>query len=146
MLEIICKEINNFFVADSDRYIGEYSVVDGQVVPSISIQEGQYYRIVGSAFNEGVYIRGQEVLRDEKQFHGAIWLMRPPKAFLQLVQDIEAYEEKYGEILLSPYTSENFAGYGYTKPTGGSNGSGGGGWQSAFASRLKMYRRMKEYY
>ena len=146
MLDAICREIKNYFSQESDRYIGDFEIVNGELTPPISMQEGQYYRIVDSAFNEDVYIRGQEELKDETTFHGAVWLMRPPKAFLELVKDIEEWQAKFGgvnSVNLSPYTSESFGGYSYSKSAGG-NGDGQSGvtWQSTFANRLNPYRRL----
>ena len=145
MLDAICREIRNYFVADSDKFIGDFEIVNGELTPPISIlQTGQYYRIVGSVFNDDVYIHGQEELKDETTFHGGVWLMRPPKEFLALVQDIEDWQAKYGgvdSVNLSPYTSESFGGYSYSK--GAASGSGdqsGITWKNAFANRLNPYR------
>lgn len=150
MLDAVCREIKNYFVYnDSDKIIGDFAIVGGQITPSVDIQEGQYYRIVGSAFNDDVYIKGQETLTDERQFRGGIWLMRPPKEFLNLVKDIEDWQNNYGgvnSVLMSPFTSESFGGYSYSKDTGsggGSNGQSGLTWQSVFANRLSPYRRIR---
>jgi hypothetical protein len=45
---------------------------------------------------------------------------------------------------MSPFTSESFGGYSYSKG-GGSDASGKGQntWQGAFKARLNAYRRMK---
>lgn len=146
MLDAICREIKNYFVADSDRYIGDFAIVDGIITPPIAMQEGQYYRIVNSVFNDDVYIHGSEQLTDEEEFHGAIWLMRPPKAFLELVKDIEDWQNKYGgtdSVSMSPYSSESFGGYSYSKNAGSTDAEGQSGltWQSAFANRLNVFRR-----
>lgn len=149
MLDAICREIKNYFSDEEDRFIGDYAIIDGKITPPIAIQEGQYYRIVKSAFNDDVYIAGQEDLTDEKTFHGAIWLMKPPKEFLALVKDIEDWQAKYGgvsSVAMSPYSSESFGGYSYSKSTvgGGSNDAQNGlTWQSVFADRLAPYRRVR---
>lgn len=151
MLDAICREIKNYFSSEEDRFIGDFAIIGGQITPPISIQEGQYYRIVGSVFNDDVYIAGQEELKDEKTFHGAIWLMRIPKDFLQLVADIEEWQNKYGgvnSVAMSPYSSESFGGYSYSKSTsvfasGSSSSQSSGTWQSAFADRLAPYRRVR---
>ena len=83
-------------------------------------------------------------LVDEGEFHGAVWIMTPPKAFLDLVTDITAWQTKYGGadgVALSPYNSESFGGYSYSKGAG-SSGSASVDWKSAFAGRLNLYRRM----
>jgi hypothetical protein len=72
--------------------------------------------------------------------------MSPPADFLALVADIEAWQEKNGALdsaAMSPFNSESFGGYSYSKSGGDSaGGSSGANWKSAFASRLKIYRRI----
>lgn len=149
MLDAICREIRNYFTLDSDKIIGNFKIVGGVILPSFAIQEGQYFKIWDSVFNSDVYIKGQEQLQDEDTFHGAIWLMRPPKDFLALVDDIAAWQAKYGtvdSVAMSPYNSESFGGYSYSKSTGGGgsgSSAGGSNWQSVFAARLSLYRRYK---
>lgn len=149
MLDAVCREIKNYFSDTEDRFIGDYAIIDGKITPPIVIQEGQYYRIVGSVFNDDVYIAGQEELIDENTFHGSIWLMRPPKKFLQLVKDIGDWQEKYGginSVIMSPYSSESFGGYSYSKSTSGggsTDAQNGVTWQSVFADRLAPYRRTR---
>lgn len=149
MLDAVCREIKNYFSDEEDRYIGDFAIVNGELTPPIAMQEGQYYRIVHSAFNDDVYIHGQEELKDENTFHGAVWLMRPPKEFLALVKDIEDWQTKYGSVnsvAMSPYSSESFGGYSYSKSTSGGGSTeaqNGLTWQSAFADRLAPYRRVR---
>ena len=86
-------------------------------------------------------------LRDES-FHGAVWVMSPPADFLALVGEIETWQDKYGGVdstAMSPFTSESFGGYSYSKASGGSTEGGASSvptWQSTFASKLKLYRRI----
>ena len=143
MLTQICDEIKNYFSHDEDRFIGDFEIVDSEIIPSISILDGQYYRIVGSVFNDGVHKYGDanDVLKDEAQFHGAVWLMRVPQDFIDLVNEISEWQKKNADILVSPYNSESFGGYSYTKASGGA--SGAYGWQNAFASRLNRYRKIR---
>ena len=42
----------------------------------------------------------------------------------------------------SPYVSESFGGYSYTKRSGSDSGSVGG-WQEAFKARLSPWRKLK---
>lgn len=150
ILTQICAEIRNYFSQDSDRYIGDFTISDGAITPSISIQDGQYYRIVGSVFNDGVHKYGDEndVLKDEPEFHGAVWLMRVPQDVIDLANAIELWQASYEAAdspNMSPYQSESFGGYSYTKASG-SGGTGGAGgaysWKDAFASRLNPYRKI----
>lgn len=143
MLFEICNELNNFF--DYERVYGNIVISNGDI-EGVDLEQGQYFRIVGSIFNDGVYKYPDdgEKLTDET-FDGAVWLMAVPPAFIDLCDDIETWAAKNlsaDSQAMSPYTSESFAGYSYTK-AGGSSSSGGAGasWQSAFASRLNQWRK-----
>ena len=145
MLTQICAEIKNYFSVVDERFIGNFEIVDSKIMPSISIQDGQYYRIVGSVFNDGVHKYGDEndVLKDEPEFHGAVWLMRVPQDVIDLANEITAWQEKNAETLESPYQSESFGGYSYTKASGNAGGAGGAySWKDAFAPRLNRYRKI----
>lgn len=146
MLTQICAEIKNYFSNEEDRIIGDFEIVDSNITPSISIQDGQYYRIVGSVFNDGVHKYGDpnDVLKDETEFHGAVWLMRVPQDLIDLAKEITTWQEKNADVLASPYNSESFGGYSYTKASGSGGASGGAyGWKDAFASRLNRYRKIR---
>lgn len=151
MLNAICAEIKNYFTWEGDKHIGDFSIVNGAITPSFSIPT-DYIRIVGSHLNDGVHKRGENGfnLTDEGKFHGGVWVMSPPADFLALAAEIEAWQTKYSgvdSVAMSPFQSESFGGYSYSKASGGS-GSGAGAssvpnWQSVFASRLKIYRRIR---
>lgn len=139
MIDEVCRELNNFF--DYERVIGDIHISDGNLV-GISIAEGQYYRIVGSVFNDGIHIAGADQLKDEF-FNGAVWKMAVPPTFLKLVDEIEAWSEKNltaDSAAMSPFTSESFGGYSYTKAAG-SEGSSGVSWQDTFKTRLNVWRK-----
>lgn len=150
MLDTICAEIRNYFTYDKDKHIGDFAIIGGVITPSFDIAT-DYIRIVGSHKNDGVHKRGTEgfSLVDEPEFHGAIWVMSPPAAFLLLVAEIDAWQAKYGSVnseAMSPFNSESFAGYSYTKGSRLSNSNSNGGyptWQSIYASRLNPYRRIR---
>lgn len=149
MLTEICAEIRNYFSLDKDKLYGEFSVVDGEITPSFYLEDGQYYRIVGSVFNDGVHQKGDQLI-DEGCFHGAVWKMRVPQAILDLDEEIAAWQAENGNVQsanMSPYTSESFGGYSYSKPSGGGTGSGAGAsavtWQTMFAKRLNPYRKIR---
>lgn len=147
MLTEICQNIRNYFTADSDKKLGQYRVSDGALVPPVSFQEGQYYRIVGSVFNDGVH-RSDDILKDEDEFDGAVWLMRIPKELVDLSEEMESWIEKYGGIEspnMSPYSSESFGGYTYSKAQGYAS-TGGGMLNNVFAvydARLAPYRKIR---
>lgn len=150
MLEEVCRYLNNWF--DVERLIGEFTILDGEIIEESfheAIQSGQYFRVVGSVFNDGVYQFSTtfELPQDER-FDGGVWLMSIPQSFLDLVKEIEEWQAKYGGIdsqAMSPYTSESFGGYSYTKSNGSADGSttSSNAWQSAFQSRLSKWRKIK---
>ena len=109
----MCAECKNFFSTENDRHKGTFTVKDGAFAPLDFLQEGQYFRVVGSTFNDGVYQYPDANLTDET-FTGEVWAMRVPPAFIELSERIDAWTAKHAETLKTPYTSESFAGYSYT--------------------------------
>ena len=136
MLEKMCAECRNYFV--SNIRFGIFKIKDGAIEPLDFLQEGQYFRIVGSVLNDGVYQYQTSELTDEV-FDGTIWAMSVPPSFIALASDIEEYN-KSDAGKASPYISENFGGYSYTKAT---NSKGQPAtWKEVFASELNNYRRI----
>ena len=141
MLTELCRECRNWFTADSGKHIGDFRISDGGITPFDFILDGQYFRIMGSHFNDGVYKNVPEEVAKlaTETFTGQIWAMRIPPAFIDLSGKIEEYIAK-NEKEISPYTSESFGGYSYTKATG-SNGSPLT-WKEVFNSQLKVWRKI----
>lgn len=147
MLEQVLMEIHNWFrVRDNVDGIhhGTYTIEDGGIALPF-LRDGQYFRIVGSLFNDGLHRYGpdMEALEDET-FDGAIWALAIPKAVIDLAGEISAWRDKYGAVVESPYTSESFGGYSYSKASGAGDSTGSGGWQAAFRARLNPYRKLRE--
>lgn len=148
MLTELCKELNNWF--DVKRLFGKFEIQDGELVGMDDrLQEGQYFRIVGSIFNDGVYQYPATELTDE-EFDGAVWAMAVPPSVVDLAEQISDWQGKYGgvgSVAMSPFQSESFGGYSYTKKSGsGSSDSGtdnSGTWQGAFASKLNLWRKVR---
>lgn len=138
MLTEICAELRNWFVVPDGVHIGTYTISGGSIAPLDFLQEGQYFRIVGSVFNDGVYQYPAASLTDEV-FEGAVWAMALPPSIIALAAEIKAYNDSDAGKA-SPFTSESFGGYAYTKATD-SNGVPIG-WQKAFASRLAKWRKL----
>lgn len=150
MLTEICGYLKNWF--DRDRYIGKFEIADGKISTNIemTLLENQYIRIVGSILNDGVYqyhADGIEGLSDEA-FDGSVWSLAIPKALIDLAAEIEAWQGKYGSVdsaAMSPYNSESFGGYQYSKSTGATSTTETNtpnSWQAAFANRLSRYRKI----
>lgn len=160
-LDDLCRELNNYF--DMDRYFGEFVIEDGIIdLTGTGILPNQYFRIAGSVFNDGVYKYEPEVdpteenpethrpVLEDETFDGAVWLMSIPKGVLSLMEEINAWEEKYGGAdsqAASPFQSESFGGYSYSKSGGSSSGDAdtgdAGSWQKAFHNRLNKYRKIR---
>lgn len=150
----ICAEVRNYFVPamkkDDRSFIhkGTFEISGHMIAPLDFILTGQYFRIVGSAMNDGVYCNttdGRSALTDET-FTGEIWEMSVPSAFLALCADIGAWRQKNESIdsaNMSPFTAESFAGYSYQKGGGVSRGAGNSvTWQAQFSRRLSAWRRL----
>ena len=138
MLTEICAEIRNYFEVPNGRHFGTFTISGGSIAPLDFLQEGQYFRIVGSVFNDGVYQYPASSLTDEV-FEGAVWAMALPPSIIALSAEINAYNDSDAGKP-SPFTSESFGGYAYTKATD-ANGAPIG-WQKAFASRLNRWRKL----
>lgn len=144
MLTELCQELKNWF--EREIYVGTFSISDGNIiVPEGSLQEGQYFRIIGSVFNDGVHNWPADDLTDET-FKGAIWAMAVPPSVIDLSERISEWDSKYGDLVSSPYSSESFGGYSYTKASSGQGSAGAGGsggaWKSVFASELNKWRKI----
>ena len=138
MLTEICAELRNWFVVPDGVHIGTYTISGGSIAPLDFLQEGQYFRIIGSVFNDGVHQYPAADLTDEV-FHGAVWAMALPPSLIALSAEIEEYN-KSDAGKSSPYTSESFGGYSYTKATDASGAPIG--WKKAFESRLNQWRKL----
>lgn len=106
MLEQVLRHLNNWFLVDTHE--GTFTVENGSITLPF-LQTNQYFRICGSVFNDGLHLYPAVDLTDET-FIGTVWALAVPKAVVTLSIDIAAWEEKNGEAVLSPYTSESFGG------------------------------------
>ena len=138
ILTEICAELRNWFVVPNGVHIPTYTISGGSIAPLDFLQEGQYFRIIGSVINDGVHQYPASDLTDET-FHGAVWAMAVPPSLIELASEIEEYNKSYAGKE-SPYTSESFGGYAYTKATD-ANGAPIS-WKKAFASRLDRWRKL----
>lgn len=141
MLTEICAEIKNYFIdRDKDIHRGEF-VISGGSIDLPFLLEGQYFRIVGSAINDGVWQYPAHQLQDEA-FSGAVWAMRVPPSLIALAAEIDQWQVDNAAVLSSPYQSESFGGYAYSKSSGRSEGGAALTWKDQFAARLNPYRRL----
>ena len=138
MLTEVCAELRNYFVKDIHN--GTFEIVGGKITPLDFIQENQYFRIVGSVFNDGVYKNTADLVLTDEIFSGSVWAMAVPPSVVALAEEIKKYNES-DEAKPSAYTSESFGGYSYSKATD-ENGAPMG-WKKVFANRLNKYRRIR---
>lgn len=135
MLYEILKHIRNFFPVPGGQKSGEFKIENGTIETDF-LKDGQYFLIEGSVLNDGVFVYPPTDLNDE-EFYGTITGLAIPKAFLAVVDEIEAFEQKNSA---GPYQSESFGGYSYTKAT---NAAGNvAGWQDVYRSRLNAWRKI----
>lgn len=144
MLEQILDFIHNYFV--KEVYRGKFKISSNTLNVDF-LQEGQYYKIVGSVFNDGVHTYSSDSLIDE-EFTGEVWAMAVPPTIIALVSEINDWIEKYGDVMNSPFQSESFGGYSYSKGSGGSgdnnNSANAADWRKVFGSRLNAYRKIND--
>lgn len=130
----LCAELRNYFCID--KHFGKFNISGGNISPLSDIKEGQYYRIVGSVFNDGVYKKGTDTPETDEEFEGAVWTMAVPKSVEELSKRIDAYNAKQTD---SPYTSESFGGYSYSKATKDGMPVT---WRDVFGSELNKWRKL----
>lgn len=148
MLNELCKELNNWF--EKLVIVGDIRIADGKIKnPKFLsvIQENQYFRIIGSVFNDGIYKYTGEPITDlaDEVYHGGVWLLAIPKEIITLSDDIDAWKAKYAtadSVAMSPFTSESFGGYSYSKSAGGESNGGGTSWQATFKKQLDTWRKI----
>ena len=148
MLTEVCQYLHNWFDRDQAKFYGQINIESNLIKvdnEDIGLTEGQYFRIIGSLLNDGVYQYPSEELEDET-FRGAIWSMAIPPAVLALAEEINEWQEKYGGVSsqsMSPYQSESFGGYQYTKQNTGDNNAGSFSWRDAYKQRLNFWRKIQ---
>lgn len=160
MLTELCGYLKNWF--QRDMYYGDFVISNDHITyadgTELPLQDGQYFRIIDSVFNDGIHIQvssssqssgegdtSPEHLTDEA-FSGSVWALAIPKDVIDLADEIKAWKAKYegaDSPAMSPYNSESFGGYSYSKSGGSaSDGSGGNSWQGVFGNRLMRYRKV----
>lgn len=149
----ICAYCHNYFAPKAKKRDGSYKhsgtfVISGHTIEPLDfLSANQYFRIVGSGANDGVYCNtteSLEILTDE-EFTGEIWEMSVPRAFLALCADISAWRAKNEAVdsdNMSPFTSESFGGYSYTKSGSNADSGSNATWQTQFGKRLNAWTRI----
>ena len=138
MLEQVLAHLRNWFVKSVEH--GTFVIEDG-IIELPFLQDGQYFRIVGSMLNDGVYCYNDQLKLTDETFTGRVWALAVPPSLISLVKKIEEWEAKNADVAHSPYTSESFGGYSYTRASG-AGGAVGGTWQEAFRADLNRWRKI----
>lgn len=147
MLEQILMEIHNWFrVRDSVNGIhpGTYTIENGGIALPF-LRDGQYFRIMGSLFNDGLHRYGpdMEALEDET-FDGTIWALAIPKTVVDAAAEAEAWMAKNGAVVGGVYSSESFGGYSYTKDTTAADSVSKTGIPPHILARVNGYRKLRD--
>ena len=140
MLGEICAYLRNYFY-HGEPTIGKIEIVNGALKEPYGLKANQYFRIVGSMFNDGVYQYPLTTLQDET-FNGAVWGMAVPPELISLISDIEAWQTKYGQSVNSPYAAESISATGYSRSKCSADSVGSIGWQNAFSKMLARWRKL----
>ena len=145
MLTELCQELRNWF--DRERHTGSFTIVGG-VLTADFLLPGQYYRVMGSVFNDGVHQYGDasDTLIDET-FDGSVWALAIPAAVINLAAEIAEWQTKYGGAdspAMSPFSAESFGGYSYSKGSGGGSGrtAASVSWKDVFSGKLNAWRKL----
>lgn len=151
MLEVVMRHVRNYFIRD--HHAGKFTISEGMISPHDFLLDGQRFYVTGSFLNDGVYTYHPYGIKDDndsvevglqdEEFSGIVYALAVPPTFIALVQQIEEWVGKFGAVSSSPYQSESFNGYSYSKSSGYDNANGGGStWQSVFRSQLNQWRKV----
>ena len=141
MLEQVLDYIHNYII--DSVHSGKVSI-SGGVLDVDFLKHDQFYYIKGSVFNDGLHQFKEHVknMRDE-DFAGEVWAMAVPPAVIAISGEIDEWVAEYGKAIDSPYQSESFGGYSYTKSTGNAEKDRNMlSWQDKFGHRLDRWRKI----
>lgn len=140
MLEEILRTLNNWFERDS--LVGTFKVAGGALLlPDGFLKDGQYLRVIGSTFNDGLHCWPVSDMVDE-DFAGEVQALAIPPAVISLSGEIEKWRTENQKALDAPYASESFGGYSYTKEGASSSQNVSAGWRAHFRDQLNQWRRL----
>lgn len=165
-IEALCAECNNYH--DTDRIIGTFTIENGSIALPF-LRENQFFRIVGSTWNDGVYIYSQDsfIVRSstwEEVMNGNLnWEEVRAKTWGDLVEHDLVDEVFYGAIwpmrmprafleLSKKIAEYNESDAAKVSPFTSESISGhysytkaspsDNSWEKVFASKLKRWRKV----
>lgn len=140
MLEELLRTLNNWF--EKDSLVGDFEVSGGALLlPDGFLKDGQYLRVIGSTFNDGLHCWPVSDMVDE-DFAGEVMALAIPTAVISLSKEIEEWVQSNKKTLDAPYASESFGGYSYSKEGSSSSQNGSTGWRAHFRDQLNQWRRL----
>ena len=148
MLREVLDYVHNWFI--KEPHVGAFVIDNGALSPADFLLEGQRFRVVGSVLNDGLYTYHSSGIKDgddkavtlkDEAFNGTICALAVPRDVIALADEIGAWVTANSDTLNSPYTSESFGGYSYTKASAGA-GEKAYGWQTQFSGRLNQWRKL----
>lgn len=149
----ICADLRNYFpplkkkLDKSYIHSGSFNISSGSIAPLDFIKPNQYFRIVGSDMNDGVWQNNADSLKEliDEEFDGDIWAMAVPRDFIVLCEDIQKLNAKIDQMALveKGYASESWGGYTYSLSS--SAPAGIVEWKSRIDKRLNMYRKINTF-
>lgn len=131
--------LRNFF--PGERWAVSNAPIQAGGIALTGLEAGDYYLIEGSKRNDGVHIYGDNDLVGES-LTGCVTECRIPSALLSIHEEINYWQQQNAEAITSPYQSESFGGYSYTKKSGNGGTGAAESWQSAFSDRLRIWRKI----
>lgn len=147
MLTKICNYLKNFF--ETERIIGDVVISEGKVSVNgnaVEIAKDAYFALFHQHFVTGVFKYGTDELADGS-FRGAVWLMDIPKAIFDAAEWGEAWNAQHGNAdsqANTPFDSESFGGYAYTKAQSSTSANGSSVFNNAqFIAMILPYRRIR---
>ena len=96
-----CEEVNNWF--DVDRQFGVFTIADGKLSGVTDLKENQFFRIIGSVFNDGVYQNNSELTLTDESLTALITVRASvdiaiPKAVQEVAETVT--ETLLGKVIL----------------------------------------------
>ena len=138
MLEEVLDDLHNWF--EQSVVFGTFDATGGTIAlpEGFELLDGQYFRIEGSVFSDGLHQWPVSDLADER-FEGAVAALAVPRAVQDLADEIAEWCERNPSP--GPYVSESFGGYSYSLGTSAASGAPLG-WREVFRSRLNRWRKV----
>lgn len=135
----VLKYLRNFF--PGERWtLQDEEITEGEI-PLPGLQKGDMFLIEGSRRNDGVHVYGSAGLYGDT-ISGIATEICVPDNLTRLIGEINEWQEKYSEAIASPYTSESFGGYSYSKSNGSAQSGGTVSWKTQFKDRLSVWRKV----